>query len=129
MKVLVVSDGPDAPLLFKQRLHHGIRSGVLAFTFAHSGEEALEYLQQAHHYSKVVLALSDTSIFIMSGLKLRRIKLAQKVDASPLNDVDFGDVQFVDGRICANKNSSRPAAINEVLDTNGGSTVEAETSA
>ena len=57
------------------------------------------------------------------------IKLAQKMDASPLNVVDFGDVQFVDGRICANENSRRSAAVEEVLGTNGGATVEAKTSA
>ena len=48
IKVLVISDALDVPLLFKQRFHHGIRSGALAFAFALSDEETLEYLQQAH---------------------------------------------------------------------------------
>lgn len=77
MKVMVVSDEPDPPLSFKQRFHHGICSGTLAFAFAHSDEETLEYLQQAYHYSKVMLILCDINILVMSGLKLlRHIKLA-----------------------------------------------------
>ncbi|AWM31482.1 response regulator [Hymenobacter nivis] len=80
MKILVVDDEPDVPLLFEQRFRHEIRSGALSFAFAHSGEEALDYLQQAHHYSEVVLILSDINMPGMSGLELlRRIKLAHAV--------------------------------------------------
>ncbi len=80
MKILVVDDEPDVPLLFQQRFRHEISSGALEFAFAHSGEEALEYLQQAHHYSEVVLILSDINMPGMSGLELlRRIKLAHAV--------------------------------------------------
>ena len=130
MKILVVNDESDAPLLFKQRFHHEIRSGALALAFAHSGEEALEYLQQAHHYSEVVLILSDINIPGMSGLELLlRIKLAQKMDASPLNGVDFGDVQFVDSRIRTNEDISWSVAIEEVLGASGKATVETESSA
>ncbi|TPG72473.1 response regulator [Hymenobacter nivis] len=77
MKILVVDDEPDVPLLFEQRFRHEIRSGALAFAFAPSGEAALEYLQQAHHYAEVVLILSDINMPGMSGLELlRRIRLA-----------------------------------------------------
>ena len=72
MKILVVDDEPDVPLLFEQRFRHEIRSGALAFAFAPSGEAALEYLQQAHHYAEVVLILSDINMPGMSGLELLR---------------------------------------------------------
>lgn len=75
MQILVVDDEVDVRLLFEQRFRREIRAGVLAFTFAYSGEEALAYLQQGKHYSEVVLILSDINMPGMSGLELlRRIK-------------------------------------------------------
>lgn len=75
IKILVVDDEVDVRLLFEQRFRHEIRSGALSFTFAYSGEEALAYLQQAQHYSEIVLILSDINMPGMSGLELlRRIK-------------------------------------------------------
>lgn len=75
MKILVVDDEADIRLLFEQRFRREIRDEQLSFSFALSGEEALAYLEQDHHYSEVVLILSDINMPGMSGLELlRRIK-------------------------------------------------------
>lgn len=39
VKIPVVDDEPDVPLLFTQRVRHEIRSGALGLAFAHSGEQ------------------------------------------------------------------------------------------
>ncbi|MEJ7663882.1 MAG: xanthine dehydrogenase family protein molybdopterin-binding subunit [Hymenobacter sp.] len=61
------------------------------------------------------------------GKKL--LKLAQKMDDSPLKGVDFEDVQFVDGRMRANVDITRSVAIQDVLAASGEAKVEAEASA
>jgi xanthine dehydrogenase YagR molybdenum-binding subunit len=61
------------------------------------------------------------------GKKL--LKLAQKMDDSPLDGVDFEDVQFVDGHIRANEDISRSVAIKDVLADSGEAKLEAESSA
>jgi xanthine dehydrogenase YagR molybdenum-binding subunit len=61
------------------------------------------------------------------GKKL--LKLAQKMDNSPLDGVDFEDVQFADGHIRANEDISRSVAIQDVLAASGEASVEAESSA
>ena len=80
MKILVVDDEADVRTLFEQRFRREIRSGAFTFSFAYSGEEALDYLH--HHASEVVLILSDINMPGMSGLELlRRVK--QEYDAPP----------------------------------------------
>ncbi|GAA4377573.1 response regulator [Hymenobacter koreensis] len=68
MKILVVDDETDVRTLFEQRFRREIRSGALSFSFAYSGEAALEYLHD--HFSEVVLILSDINMPGMSGLEL-----------------------------------------------------------
>lgn len=80
MKILVVDDETDVRTLFEQRFRREIRSGKFEFSFAYSGEEALNYLHS--HASEVVLILSDINMPGMSGLELlRRVK--QEYDAPP----------------------------------------------
>lgn len=68
MKILVVDDERDMQTLFEQKFRKEIRSGVMEFVFAFSGEEALTYLTQ--HVHEVVLILSDINMPGMSGLEL-----------------------------------------------------------
>ncbi|MBD2722989.1 response regulator [Hymenobacter sp. 5317J-9] len=68
MQILVVDDETDVRDLFQQRFRREIRSGQWTFSFAFSGEEALEFLR-AHH-SEVLIILSDINMPGMSGLDL-----------------------------------------------------------
>ncbi|SHM13621.1 response regulator [Hymenobacter psychrotolerans] len=80
MKILVVDDEADVRALFEQRFRREIRAGEFSFTFAYSGEEALEFLQA--HASEVVLILSDINMPGMSGLELLR-RIRQQYSAPP----------------------------------------------
>ena len=68
MQILVVDDEPDVRDLFRQRFRREIRSGEMNFSFAFSGEEALDFMR-AHH-SEVLIILSDINMPGMSGLDL-----------------------------------------------------------
>ncbi len=68
MKILVVDDEQDVMTLFQQRFRKEIRSGVVEFAFAFSGEEAINYLNA--HTHEAVLILSDINMPGMSGLEL-----------------------------------------------------------
>src|SRR4249920_2066910 len=73
MKILVVDDEHDVQLLFQQHFRKEIRSNMMEFMFAFSGEHALNYLKEHGH--EAVLILSDINMPGMSGLELlRKIK-------------------------------------------------------
>ncbi|MEO1652148.1 MAG: response regulator [Bacteroidota bacterium] len=73
MNILVVDDEVDVKVLFEQRFRKEIRKNLVAFTFAHSGEEALE--KMARPELNIVLILSDINMPGMSGLELlKRIR-------------------------------------------------------
>ena len=72
MNILVVDDEPDVRSLFEQRFRREIRAGSLTFSFAYSGEEALDFLHAPGAGSEVVLILSDINMPGMSGLELLR---------------------------------------------------------
>lgn len=80
MKILVVDDEPDIKTLFEQRFRREIRSGELDFSFAYSGEEALEFISV--HFSEIVLILSDINMPGMSGIELLR-RIRSKHPAAP----------------------------------------------
>jgi CheY-like chemotaxis protein len=82
MKVLVVDDELDVKSLFEQRFRKEIRSGELIFSFAHSGEKALEYLRTLDH--EAVLILSDINMPGMSGLDLLKQIKGQFVQPPPV---------------------------------------------
>jgi two-component system chemotaxis response regulator CheY len=68
MRILVVDDEADVQPLFLQRFRKEIKNHEFDFSFALSGEEALNYLHDAH--SEIVLILSDINMPGMSGLDL-----------------------------------------------------------
>lgn len=68
MKILVVDDEKDVRILFEQRFRKEIAKGELVFSFAYSGQEALDYLHS--HTQEAVLILSDINMPGMSGLEL-----------------------------------------------------------
>jgi two-component system chemotaxis response regulator CheY len=70
MRILVVDDELDVQTLFEQRFRKEIRNGEMHFSFAHSGEEALGFLNQLQQ--EAVLILSDINMPGMSGLELLR---------------------------------------------------------
>lgn len=73
MQILVVDDERDVQTLFEQRFRKEIKARKVAFTFAFSGWDAIEYLQQ--HPNEAPLVLSDINMPGMSGLELlKRIK-------------------------------------------------------
>ncbi len=75
-KILVVDDELDVQDLFIQRFRKEIKAGDYDFTFATSGEQALQVL--SNFGSEAVLILSDINMPGMSGLELLdRIKKEQ----------------------------------------------------
>ena len=68
MKILAVDDEKDMKTLFEQRFRKEIKTGIVEFAFASSGEEALIYLEANNH--EAVLILSDINMPGMSGLEL-----------------------------------------------------------
>ena len=68
MKVLVVDDEKDVQVLFQQRFRKEIKSEIIKFVFAFSGEEAVEMLDAMKQ--EAILILSDINMPGMSGLEL-----------------------------------------------------------
>ncbi|MDP5120101.1 MAG: response regulator [Spirosomaceae bacterium] len=81
MKILVVDDEQDVKDLFLQRFRKEIRSGIVTFEFAFSGEEAVEFLDG--HQQEAVLILSDINMPGMSGLDLLKKIKQDYVDPPP----------------------------------------------
>lgn len=69
IKILVVDDEKDVELLFRQRFRKSVREGNIAFEFAFSGEQALEYLGKIAP-PDVTLILSDINMPGMNGFEL-----------------------------------------------------------
>jgi len=82
MKILVVDDEPDVQALFEQRFRREIRSGEFSFSFAFSGENAIEFLES--HASEIVMILSDINMPGMSGIELLKTIRREHPMAPPI---------------------------------------------
>ena len=67
LKILVVDDEPDVPLLIRQRFRKEIQEKQIEFQFAANGREALEVLEAAPDLD---ILLSDINMPEMDGLTL-----------------------------------------------------------
>jgi len=74
MIVLVVDDELDIEMLFQQKFRREIKEGKFALRFAHSGEEALKFME-SNGAAELVLILSDINMPGMTGMELlKKIK-------------------------------------------------------
>ncbi len=93
MKILVVDDERDVEILFRQRFRKEIKSGLLNFQFAFSGEEAVEAMENMEQ--KAVLILSDINMPGMSGLELLE-RIRKEYDKPPpvvMMITAYGDIE------------------------------------
>ncbi|MBD0331371.1 MAG: response regulator [Chitinophagaceae bacterium] len=93
MNILVVDDEKDVQMLFEQRFRREIKDRKVAFAFANSGKEALNYLYQHQHEAPLVL--SDINMPGMSGLELLQ-HIRREFDAPPprvMMITAYGDIE------------------------------------
>lgn len=90
MKILVVDDEPDIPLLFSQYFKHEIQQKIMDFTYASSAEEALALLKKRMG-AKVMLILSDINMPGMNGLELLKIVKKQYPNIAVVMITAYGD--------------------------------------
>ncbi len=69
MKILFVDDERDVEALFRQKFRKEIKSGELEFSFAFSGDDALNLLG-SDNPPKFIYVFSDINMPGMSGLEL-----------------------------------------------------------
>ena len=90
LSVLVVDDEEDVQWLFKQQFRREIRSGLLNFHFAFSGEEALSFMQSGGD-AHIVLVFSDINMPGMTGLDLLK-HLREQYSELPIHMITaYGD--------------------------------------
>jgi len=101
-KILVVDDERDIKSLFEMKFRREIRKGEFSFSFAFSGEEALDYMEV--HASEVVLILSDINMPGMSGIELlKRLRVnypsphPKVMMVTAYNDDDYYQLAFRNG--------------------------------
>ena len=68
-RILIVDDEPDVAELFRQRFRHEARQGTYVLHFAHSGDHALQLLDDEIE-PELLAVLSDINMPGMDGLHL-----------------------------------------------------------
>ena len=90
LSVLVVDDEEDVQWLFKQQFRKEIRSGLLNFHFAFSGEEAITFMRSGGD-AHIVLVFSDINMPGMTGLDLLK-NLREQYSELPIHMITaYGD--------------------------------------
>lgn len=69
MKILIVDDERDVEALFRQKFRREVRNNGLELSFAFSGKEAMDMLQEKDP-PEVVYVFSDINMPGMTGLEL-----------------------------------------------------------
>ncbi|WP_373395783.1 response regulator [Algoriphagus halophilus] len=69
MNILIVDDETDVEILFRQKFRKEIKKGEISLSFAFSGQEALDFLEQENP-PQVVYVFSDINMPGMTGLEL-----------------------------------------------------------
>jgi CheY-like chemotaxis protein len=91
-RILVVDDEMDIVDLFRQQFRQEIRTGSIAFEFAHDSRQALDILE-SNAPPDVMLILSDIDLPGMNGLDLlKRIK-QQWPDLPVVMITSYGDAE------------------------------------
>lgn len=90
MKILVVDDEVDVKILFEQRFRKERRSGQVDLRFAHSGEEALDFLEEGGT-ADIALILSDINMPGMNGLQLLKILREKYANLKVFMITAYGD--------------------------------------
>jgi DNA-binding NtrC family response regulator len=98
MKILVVDDERDVKLLFERRFRREINLRELEFTFALSGESALDLLQSPGH-AGVSLVLVDISLPGLSGLDLLKTSKVRHPEVKVMMITAYGSVAIRDRAI------------------------------
>jgi len=70
MKAMVVDDEKDVELLFRQYFRKEIQQQKIEFTFAFSGDEALQLLKEMKQPPEIMVIFSDINMPGMNGLDL-----------------------------------------------------------
>jgi CheY-like chemotaxis protein len=115
-KILVVDDETDVQFLFEQRFRREIRNQEIKFSYAHSGEEALSYLNEDE--SEFVIILSDINMPGMSGLELlKSIRTTHPLSPPTVMMITaYGDTENYDQAMQAGANAflTKPLNFNEL---------------
>src|SRR3984893_4098789 len=92
MLILVVDDGPDVEILFRQQFRHDLRAGRFALEFAQSATMALQRITDAGDRA-LILILSDINMPGMSGLELLPKAKALRPDVPIIMITAYGDAE------------------------------------